>query len=41
LDSMTRSAETSGAATAASHNSDLDRENFMVGGVVGVEVVVY
>lgn len=40
LDSMTRSAETSGAATAASHNSDLDRENFMVGGVVGVEVVV-
>jgi hypothetical protein len=32
LDSMMRSAETRGAVTAASHNSDWDRENFMAGG---------
>jgi hypothetical protein len=36
LDSMMRSAETTGAAMAASHNSDLDSENFMAGGVVVV-----
>lgn len=43
LDSMRRSAETRGAATAASHSSDWEREKRMAGdGVVGVvRVVVY
>jgi hypothetical protein len=31
LDSITRSAAATGAARAASHSSDLERENFMVG----------